>query len=111
MIVFQNKGLIDLRALKTFGVSVKDCPGAIGYFGTGLKYAVAILLREGCEVTLYRGRKAYKFTATSRKIRDQEFAIVSINGEEMGFTTALGKDWELWVNDNHRDRGGLRGGL
>ena len=96
MIVFQNKGLINLRALKTFGVSAKDNPSAIGYFGTGLKYAIAILLRENCTITLYRGRKKYFFTAKKTKIRNDEFSIVCMNGEELGFTTALGKDWEVW---------------
>jgi len=96
MIVFQNQGLIDLRALKTFGVSVKDNPGAIGYFGTGLKYALAILLREDCEVAVYRGKKKYTFTVKKTTIRNDKFDIVCMNGEELGFTTALGRDWELW---------------
>lgn len=35
MIVFKNKGLIDLRALTTFGVSSKVSENPIGIFGTG----------------------------------------------------------------------------
>lgn len=96
MITFRNEGLIDLRALKTFGVSAKDNPSAIGYFGTGLKYALAILLREGCQVVLYRGKRRYVFAEKPTKIRNEKFGIVTMNGEELGFTTALGKDWDLW---------------
>ena len=95
-VTFQNKGLIDLRALKTFGVSAKESANAIGYFGTGLKYALAILLREGCEVAVYRGRKKYSFTSKETKIRGETFNLVHMNGQALGFTTALGKDWELW---------------
>jgi len=96
MITFQNEGLIDLRALKTFGVSAKDNPSAIGYFGTGLKYALAILLREGCKVHLYRGKRKYTFAVKPTKIRNDKFQIITMNGEELAFTTALGKDWDLW---------------
>jgi hypothetical protein len=96
MIVFTNPGLIDLRALKTFGVSAKENDSAIGYFGTGLKYALAILLREGCKVTLFRGKRKFEFTSKPTKVRNDQFDMVYMNGEELAFTTALGKDWELW---------------
>lgn len=46
MIIFRNKGVIDPKSITTFGVSSKENPGAIGFFGTGLKYAIAILLRH-----------------------------------------------------------------
>ncbi len=97
MIVFKNKGEIDPAAIRTFGVTVKDDPdSAIGYFGTGLKYAISICLRNGCDVTIFSGPKAYYFTVVTRKIRGKEFNIVAMNGDEMGFTTALGRDWEMW---------------
>ena len=95
MIIFKNKGLIDIRAIKTMGVSVKS-DSAIGYFGTGLKYALAVLLREGQEVTIYRGEEAHEFTASPAEIRGQDFDIVCMNGEELAFTTELGKNWEIW---------------
>lgn len=47
MIIFRNAGTIDPKSITTFGVSSKENPGAIGFFGTGLKYALAILLRHG----------------------------------------------------------------
>ncbi len=96
-IVFENDGLIDVRAIKTFGVNVKETENPFGYFGTGLKYAIAILLRSGCEITIYRGsEETYKFSLNETTIRGEEFSIVQINDEEMGFTTHLGKNWKMW---------------
>ena len=95
-IVFQNSGLIDIRAVKTFGVNVKETENPFGYFGTGLKYAIAILLRNRCEITLFRGLEEFKFALKETSIRGQEFSIITMNGEELGFTTELGKNWKLW---------------
>lgn len=98
MIVFENEGELDIRAVKTFGVSSKeDKNTAIGYFGTGLKYAIAILLRMGQEITIITGGTHYKFGVTETAIRNDSFNIVTMNDEELGFTTELGKDWELWM--------------
>lgn len=96
MIIFKNKGLIDLRALKTFGVSSKEKENPIGFFGTGLKYAIAILLREGQEVTLYRGLDKFSFTTRTTKVRVDHFDFITMNGEELAYTLDLGKTWELW---------------
>ena len=112
MIVFENDGIIDVRAIKTFGVNSKDdAESAIGYFGTGLKYAIAILLRTGCSITIITGGKNYEFDVNKSKIRNDEFDIVTMNGEELGYTTQLGKDWEMWmayreIMSNTLDEGG-----
>ena len=98
MIVFENKGALDIRAIKTFGVSSKeDKSTAIGYFGTGLKYAIAILLRNNHKVQICTGGVCYDFDTVQSTIRNDTFDIVTMNGEELGFTTELGKDWELWM--------------
>ena len=73
MISFQNNGLIDIAAVTTMGVSVKEGDGAIGYFGTGLKFAIATILREGGEVTLWRGLEKHIFTATLLTVRGEDF--------------------------------------
>lgn len=95
-ITFQNDGLIDLRAVRTFGMSAKEGKNPIGFFGTGLKYAIAISLRLGCKVTLYRGLEPFVFKTTEARVRNADFNIVTMNGEELGFTTELGKTWEPW---------------
>lgn len=100
-ITFHNPGLLDLRAFTTFGVNAKESASAIGYFGTGLKYAVAVLLREGCEITGYVGDIELRFRKSEGKFRGKDFQFVSmsVNGEEtqLPFTLELGKNWELWM--------------
>lgn len=96
MIIFQTPGNIDLNAVTTLGVSVKSS-SAIGYFGTGLKFAIAVLLRHDAEVHIYTNNKMHVFSKTSTTIRDQSFDIVTLDGVQLGFTTQLGRDWELWM--------------
>lgn len=95
-VVFRNKGVIDPKSITTFGVSSKESAGAIGFFGTGLKYAIAILLREGCKVTVHAGLNRLEFGTCKQTIRVDEFTFVTMNGQELGFTTELGKTWEVW---------------
>lgn len=97
MIIFQNPGLIDVAAITTMGVSVKDGDGAIGYFGTGLKFAIATILRNECTVTIHRGMDAFAFTAEPIEIRGETFDRICMNGEPLGFTTMLGRNWEPWM--------------
>lgn len=95
-IVFRNKGSIDPRSITTFGVSSKDSDTAIGYFGTGLKYAIAILLREGCAVDIFTGGQHLQFGTSEQRVRVDDFTFVTMNGEPLSFTTELGKNWEAW---------------
>ncbi len=97
-VVFKNKGVIDVRAITTFGVSSKENPTAIGFFGTGLKYAISILLREGCEIEIFAGKSRHlKFATRKRKIRVDEFNFVTMNNRQLGFTTEVGKTWAVWM--------------
>lgn len=96
MIIFKNDGEIDINAITTFGVSVKSAD-SIGFFGTGLKYAIAILLREGCSITIYSGNERLEFGIESVNIRGEEFDIVTMNGKQLGFSTELGKTWQPWM--------------
>ena len=95
-IIFRNKGVIDPKSITTFGVSSKENPGAIGFFGTGLKYAIAILLREGCAITIFSGKRHLEFGLKRDRIRIDEFNVVTMNNRRLGFTTELGKTWEVW---------------
>jgi hydroxymethylpyrimidine pyrophosphatase-like HAD family hydrolase len=93
---FINSGVIDIRAITTFGVSSKENDSAIGYFGTGLKYAIAVLLRNGCKVQIQAGKEIYNFSSIVEQVRVNSFEFITMNGEKLGFTTELGKNWELW---------------
>jgi hypothetical protein len=102
MIIFENDGEIDPRAITTFGVNVKEHENPIGFFGTGLKYALAVLLRTEHQVVIQSGMIELRFHVEPTLIRGKEFGmIVMHDGQsppvEMGITTELGKRWKPWM--------------
>lgn len=110
-VYFSNKGRLDLDVIRTMGVSVKDGDTPIGYFGTGLKYAIATLIRTGHEVTLQNGSEELVFGSVTKEIRNKPFQIITMNDEQLGFTVDLGKDWHVWqayreLASNAMDEGG-----
>jgi hypothetical protein len=119
MIIFQNPGLIDLRAVSIMGLNAKETKNPIGQFGTGLKYSIAVLLRHNCNVHLYRGEERYIFTSVKEHFRGKEFDFVKMyrddivpkSATDLSFTLELGKHWEPWMairelESNARDEGG-----
>lgn len=97
MIIFENSGEIDPRLITTFGVNVKESDNPIGFFGTGLKYALAILIRNGCSVIMQSGEQQFTFGKKTIQLRDKPFEFVTMNDEPLGFTTEVGKQWALWM--------------
>jgi hypothetical protein len=95
-VVFKNKGIIDERSIRTFGISAKVNDNPIGFFGTGLKYAIAICMREGLEVQILSGGQSYRFEKKVIEVRGKKFEIITMNGEEMPYTVDLGKNWQIW---------------
>ena len=106
--IHQNPGLIDLKAFTTFGVNSKpQASSPIGYFGTGLKYAIAVLARHRCPTTLWIGETPHIFEARETTFRDKQFLQLYMRrqrgptsrwfAQELPFTTELGKNWELWM--------------
>lgn len=124
-IVHATPGLLDIRAITTFGLSAKPGSGnPIGKFGTGLKYAIATLLRLRCSVRLFIGKTEYEFYTKSDDFRGMEYEQVYMkkrNGVlskwrsvELPFTTLHGKFWEAWqafreLHSNTLDEGGETG--
>lgn len=116
MIVFSNPGEIDVLSISTFGVSVKEGDTPIGFFGTGLKYAIAVLLRNKHAITIYSGKQVVDFTVSTEYVRGKPFDFVQMsvdmgNPMPIGFTTELGKTWEMWmayreIACNCKDEGG-----
>ena len=92
-VYFMNNGDFDVRTMTTFGVSVKTKDEPIGFFGTGFKYAVAIILRMQGQISIKTKSGEFVFTVHREKIRDEEFDLVYINDKEAGFTTRLGINW------------------
>lgn len=110
---FQNPGVIDPRSYRLFGASAKQQgSNPIGFFGTGLKYAIAIFLRLGCKIELYHGGvDRVVFSTADIQVRDSAFKVVVAQQqqleaderwanvgepEELPFTTELGKTWKAW---------------
>jgi len=96
-LVFTNPGEIDPTAIKTFGVSVKESENPFGFFGTGLKYAIAIILRRGNFIQISSGQRVYKFGTRKTTVRGTELKTVTMNRKGLGFTTEVGKTWEPWM--------------
>ena len=111
-VYFANAGLIDLDVLRVMGVSIKLKANPIGYFGTGLKFGVATLLRTGHKVVLVRGGERLELTARPVTIRGEEVQRVFMGDEALPFTTELGRNWEVWqayreLHSNTLDEAGV----
>jgi len=121
MIVFRNEGVLELDCVRTMGINVKENDSAIGHFGTGLKYAIAVLLRTGHEITMILDGTEFKFLTKTKEVRSKDFEFIvmrmidpsdsTFEDEQLAFTTDYGKDWEVWMAFrelacNARDEGG-----
>lgn len=107
-VVFKTPTVLDIRAITTFGINAKpNSNSPIGFFGTGLKYAIAVCLREGLPLSIYIGKTRYRFSVLEDTFRDKEFGFIQMEWNtkgliprrktlQMPFTTELGKTWQLW---------------
>lgn len=109
-----NTGLIEPQALHLVGASTKKGNSSkIGQFGSGNKYALAYLLRNGYEVKIFSGEKEIVITTRKETFRDNDFNIIYIDGERTSITTDMGKDWMFWqalreIYSNALDEGGSK---
>lgn len=96
-VYFYNPGEIDLNVIRLMGVNIKETDSPIGYFGTGLKFAIATLLRTGHDVTLrVNGRPDTDFKARNISVRGETIQGIVMGDEPLSFTTSLGRDWDVW---------------
>lgn len=121
VVQFWTPGEIPLDSFTIMGANVKTSDNPIGRFGTGLKYAVATILRNGGVIRMYIRETEWEFYLSNKKFRGVEFDQVRMrkkNGlgkwmssRALPFTTQLGRDWGLWqayreLESNTRDEGG-----
>lgn len=109
---FVTPGKIDLDHVFTFGVHAKETENPIGYFGTGLKFAIATLLRTGHDIHIHRGSECHRLRAIEMDFRGKQFKKIFLEEKDLGFTTDLGKNWEIWMafrelESNTRDEKGF----
>lgn len=99
MIFFCNMGVIPPEAYTLMGVNAKVGNEPFGRFGTGLKYAIATILRNGGNIWIKtRGSEGFAlhhFGTREINIRDKVFNQITVNGENLPYTAELGKDWSL----------------
>jgi len=131
-LIFTNPGEIDIRGATIAGLSAKEeADTAIGYFGTGLKYAIAQVLANRGSIQIWSGLSCHEFHAKDLEFRGQDFSQIIMDSQEagilgdtaeptsipLGFTTHYGKRWTAWqifreLYANALDEGGTvtRGG-
>lgn len=111
--IFWNSTIIEPAAWELHGVSAKDNPDtAVGRFGTGNCYYLAVLLRTGHKVSIKAGEQWYHFGLVDMEFRGKEFQRVTCNGKELSFTTHYGVNWTVdqayrEVYANCADEGGI----
>jgi hypothetical protein len=121
MINFTNSGEIDIRAATVLGVNAKFAANSIGFFGTGLKYAIAGVLRLGGNIEILSGMRRFTFQPAPAEVRGKIFQFIQCQETDeggstvtftLGFTTELGKTWKPWMllrelYSNMFDEGGV----
>lgn len=111
-VCFENKGEVPVNAFKLLGASSKRGDSSkIGYFGTGLKYAIAVMLKQGIEFHIYSGDKEVKIGTRKTKFLDEDVSVMTVNGEKTSITLDAGINWEPWfaireIYSNAIDEGG-----
>ena len=101
-VCFYNDGEFDRRSFTMLGLSAKSNDNPIGFFGTGFKYAIATLLRNGLNVRIVTDDSEYDFYTATSSFRDKEYTSIYCkilgvdNAIELPFTTHLGANWKLW---------------
>ena len=108
---FSNPGVIDLEASMILGVNAKINENPIGKYGSGLKYAIAVLLRTGHTISVFQGNELHQFHAKKAETRGFAYEQVYLGAKALGFTTHLGCNWEIWqalreLKSNAQDEGG-----
>lgn len=130
MISFYTPTKLSLLDITTMGDSVKRNDATkIGQFDSGLKYALAILKRNGCEInvdvdnicygietkTINQGGKQKEVLTILEYNLDKDFEKVQAE-HITGFSLQLGYNWEIWMAfrelySNMLDEGGVCSGM
>lgn len=97
-LVFYNQGKLSLVDITTMGDSCKrDDPSKIGEFDSGLKYALAILFRNGIKVSIVSGGTEFEIGSKTITPDHKTKEVLTINGEPTAFSPQLGHNWDIWM--------------
>lgn len=97
-VIHENTGVLDERALFIQAVNVKqNAATAIGFFGTGMKYGVAICARLGWTLIIQPGDGTeHTVQVSTTDFRGKEFIVPQYRGRDLPVTIDYGKTWEPW---------------
>lgn len=96
-IKIESQGIIDPQAFVLIGASTKrEDNTKIGFFGSGLKYSIAYLLRKQINFKVFAEYKEIKFEVEKTTFRDKEFGIICVDGIKTSLSTDMGIDWDPW---------------
>lgn len=94
----KNDGMIEVEAFTLVGASTKRGDSStIGQFGTGNKYALAYLIKNGYDIRIFSGNNEFKLSTVEAKLGFDTYDRIVINGEPTSITTTMGKDWKFWM--------------
>ncbi len=103
---FYTPTTLDEAFIFTMGASVKKTKSPIGFFGTGLKYAIAVTLRHGGSIKIETNNYKYQFETHKQDLRGEEQTMIRCvrsSATESGhymrcpMTAEYGKNWEPWM--------------
>lgn len=93
-ILIQNDGEIESNSFELIGASTKrDEKGKIGFFGSGLKYSIAYMMRNNIEFKIFSGLNEFRFSTKTEILKDKTFERICINGTSTSYTTTMGPTW------------------
>jgi len=93
----QSIGEIEKEAFTLIGASSKrNDQTKIGFFGSGLKYSIAALIRNNRKFHVFKGDKEVLFTTQSVNFRESDYLKILVDGVETSLTTTMGgSDWDI----------------
>jgi hypothetical protein len=93
-ILIQNDGEIESNSFELIGASTKRGEtGKIGFFGSGLKYSIAYMMRTGIPFRVFSGESELIFTTKEEHLKGKQFERICIDGKQTSYTTTMGPTW------------------
>lgn len=89
----KSKGIIQPEAFTLIGASTKKGDETKrGFFGSGAKYSLSSLIKNGVKFKVFAGKDEIKFSTKKVTFRGQEFEVIQVNGQDTSLTTTMGGD-------------------